>query len=444
MTGSPLRGTWLGLFLSLATASALAAPPAAEVVVRPEPAPGPLDNPLKGWCPYTEPTRQPYSMVFLYFPWKVLEPEENHFAFEKWERQAWSVPEAKGKHLVLRPYIDYPTKPSGLPDWIKSKVKTTPYTDHGGGLSPDYDDPRLLAAMERLIEAMGKRYDKNPRVAFIQLGLLGFWGEWHTWPRDALYAMPDTERRVIDAYRRAFPNKILMARYAKGYAGTQPWLGFHDDLFPQDTDNGHDWSFLAGFRRAGRTLNWQQAAIGGEMVPGQASVWLGKNFDQTVKIVESGHFSWIGPYCPALGRFTSPEFKANSESLVRRMGYQFCLKEIRHTAIVTRGGTLEVTIRGENEGVAPFYYPWPVELVLLDEADTVAARFPLDCDVRTWRPGPFQIGGRFDVNLSAGHYQLALGILDPWTSKPAIYFANKLSASPGWTVLSEVLVRAGR
>jgi Domain of unknown function (DUF4832) len=159
--------------------------------------------------------------------------------------------------------------------------------------------------------------------------------------------------------------------------------------------------------------------------------------------VERGHFSWFGPYCPALERF-SPEFKANSESLVRRMGYQFCLKEIRHTAIVTKGGALEVAIRGENEGVAPFYYPWPVELVLLDEADNVAARFPLDCDVRTWRPGQFEIGGRFDVNVSAGRYELALGILDPSTSKPAIYFANKLSASPGWTVLSEVLVRAGR
>ena len=99
----------------------------------------------------------------------------------------------------------------------------------------------------------------------VELGLLGFWGEWHTWPRDALYAKPETERRIIEAYRRALPSKILQARYARGYAGAQTWLGFHDDLFPRDTDNGHDWSFLAGFRRAGRTQNWQRAAIGGEI-----------------------------------------------------------------------------------------------------------------------------------------------------------------------------------
>ena len=230
----------------------------------PEPAPGPLDNPLKGWCPYTDanPIRMPYSMVFLYAPWKELEPEEGHFAFDKWERTAWSVPEARGKHVVLRIHIDYPSKPSGLPDWLKNQVKLTRYDDHGGGLSPDYDNPRMVLAMESLIAAMGKRYDTNPRIAFIQLGLLGFWGEWHTYPRSALYAKPATERRITDAYHRAFPNKILMARYARDHAGAQAWLGFHDDMFPEDTDNGQAWSFLSGFKRSGRSENWKRAAIG--------------------------------------------------------------------------------------------------------------------------------------------------------------------------------------
>ena len=148
---------------------------------------GPLDNPLKGWCPYTDagPIRQPYSMVFLYGSWKTLEPEEGRYAFEDWERKDWFASAAKGKHVVFRVYIDYPSRPSGLPDWLKDDVKLTRYQDHGGGVSPDYDNPRMAAAMERLIAAMGRRYDGNPRVAFIELGLLGFWGEWHTWPREA-------------------------------------------------------------------------------------------------------------------------------------------------------------------------------------------------------------------------------------------------------------------
>ena len=249
-----MRSSWFGLLATLWTTISLAGPPGDEVVVRPEPAPGPLDNPLKGWCPYADagPIRQPYSMVFTYAPWKDLEPEEGRFAFDRWEVTAWSVPEARGKHVVLRVFVDYPSKPSGLPDWLKERgVRTTPYKDHGGGASPDYDDPRMVAGMVRLIEAMGRRYDGDARVAFVELGLLGFWGEWHTWPQDGLYASPQTERTVIEAYRRAFPRKMLLARTASRFAGEQPWLGFHDDLFPEDTDNGRDWSFLAGAAAVG-------------------------------------------------------------------------------------------------------------------------------------------------------------------------------------------------
>ena len=90
---------------------------------------------------------------------------------------------------------------------------------------------------------------------------------YHTYPNDKLMASPAVQRRVIAASHEAFPHVGLMARTALGDAGRQAWLGFHDDMFPEDTDNGHDWSFLAVIRRAGRIDNWQRAPIGGEMVP---------------------------------------------------------------------------------------------------------------------------------------------------------------------------------
>ena len=433
----------------LAATVCLAGPPAGEVVVRPAPAPGPLDNPLKGWCPYVNagPIRQPYSMVFLYAPWKDLEPEEGRYDFERWEAKSWSEPAARGKHVVFRVFVDYPGRPSGLPDWLKAQgIKQTRYTDHGGGLAPDYDDPRLLTAMERLIAALGRRYDADPRVGFVQLGLLGFWGEWHTWPVDTLYASRATERRVIEAYHRAFPHKLLMARTANHFAGEQPWLGYHDDMFPEDTDDGHDYSFLAGFRRAGRVDNWKVAAIGGEMVPHQAREWLGPQNDQTLAITERAHFTWVGPYCPALDRTEDPAFRARSEALVRRLGYQFRLDEVRHPATVAPGGAVAVAIRATNEGVAPFYYPWSVELGLVDAAGVVVARRPLAADVRTWLPGAFELKGEIPAAVPAvpaGRYSLALGIVDPMTARPAIRFANDLPVRDGWTILGTVDVGAG-
>ncbi|MCO6456221.1 MAG: DUF4832 domain-containing protein [Pirellulaceae bacterium] len=415
---------------------------AEETVVRPRPAAGPLDNPLKGWCPYTNAGRihQPYSMVFQYISWRELEPVENEFRFEEWE-ESWNREAARGKHIIFRVYVDYPSKPSGLPDWLrKAGVRETPYEDYGGGKSPDYDNPRMVAGLERLIAALGKRYNQSPRIAFIQLGLLGFWGEWHTYPRSELYASPDTQRRVIDAYRRAFPDKSLMVRYARGYAAQQDWLGFHDDMFPEDTDNGKDWSFLAGMRRAGRTENWKLAVVGGEMVPGKAERWLGGDYDTTLTMLERSHFTWVGPYCPALARPRDDTFVKRSEELVRRMGYEFQLTELAHPASARARQAIRLSLRGRNLGTAPFYYPWRVVWALFDPSGKVVSLQETDWDIRKWQPGEFAAGTELAFDIPPGNYRLAMGIRDPWSNQPAIRFANDLPVMNGWTILSEIQV----
>jgi len=105
-----------------------------------------------------------------------------------------------------------------------------------------------------LVRALGARYDRHPRVAFLQLGTLGFWGEWHNYPHDELFASNRTQQRIVEAYHTAFPHKKLMARYPGYHIEKQPWIGFHDDMFPEDTGMEEDWHFLSRLRKAG---DWQ-------------------------------------------------------------------------------------------------------------------------------------------------------------------------------------------
>ncbi|RYG46574.1 DUF4832 domain-containing protein [bacterium] len=416
----------------------------APQIVRPAPAPGPLDNPLKGWCSYLDagPIDQPYAMAFLYVPWKELEPERGRYAFERWEKKAWSHPGAKGKHIVFRIYADYPSKPSGVPDWLRKEgVKMTRYTEEGGGESPDYNDPRMVEGMERLIAALGKRYNPNPRVAFVQFGLLGFWGEWHTYPRPELFASEATAARVLDAARRAFPDRRVMTRYPSGYAGRQSWLGFFDDYFPEDTEGEEDWQFLPRLRASKRENAWKTVPFGGEMVPGGAKRFLGDGFATTMKRVEEGHFSWLGPYTPAIAGLPDPALRARSGSMVRRLGYEYRLDEIRLPREGGKGSAMEVEVRGTNQGVAPFYYAWPVELALSDAQGRIAQRWTVKADIQTWLPGPFRFASRVRLGVKPGSYRLMLGIRDPWTGKPAIGFANALPRRGGWTQLAPVRVR---
>lgn len=412
--------------------------------IYPASAPGPLNNPFKGWCTYPDAgaITQPYSMVFLYVPWKELEPARGQYAFDAWERKTWNTAAARGKHIVFRVYIDYPSRASGMPDWLRREgVKMNPYKEEGGGESPDYDDPRMVDAMLRLIDALGKRYNSNPRIAFVEFGLLGFWGEWHTYPRTELFAKESTVIKVLDAAHRAFPDKMVMNRYPAGYGGQQKWLGFFDDYFPEDTDGKEDWKFLPRLRASGRQEAWKTVPFGGEMVPQAAKRLLGGGFADMMKQVENTHFSWVGPYSPAIAGITEPELLANSQAMVRRMGYEYRLETIRLPSTLQRGKSIDLEVRGRNQGVAPFYYPWPVEFALATVQGRIVQRWTADTDIRTWLPGEFHFRSDERIAVKPAAYRLLLGIQDPWTKKPAIAFANALPRREGWTELARVQIQ---
>ncbi|MCS6831099.1 MAG: DUF4832 domain-containing protein [Armatimonadota bacterium] len=405
---------------------------------------GALDNPLKGWAAYSEEWNRyalPARMAYFYVSWRELEPERGRYRFAEWEASRWENTSARGKHIVFRLYLDYPNLPTGVPQWVvDSGVAMRPYNipDIGRGMAPDYDDPRLLNPLLEFIAALGERYNRNARVAFIALGTLGFWGEWHTWPRHELFASEATQRAVVQAYRRAFPNKVLLARYPYP-ATSEPWLGYHDDMFPEDTDyyegQGYEWYFLPQLRKAGRENNWKIAAIGAEMVPNQGKKYLSTEWAKTRTMLERMHLTWVGPYCPILEtNLTEPELE-NARWMVRRMGYQYRLTEV---AWRLRERNLSLQVRGVNEGVAPFYYPWAAEIALLRPDDSVAQVHRADVDITRWLPGDFYFGAQMPLQVGEGRYRLAIGIRDPWRNTPDIRFANKLPYVQGWNVVDTI------
>ena len=123
------------------------------------------------------------------------------------------------------------------------------------------------------------------------------------------------------------------------------------------------------------------------------------------------------------------------------MGYQFAIQELRHPATIIKGDKLNVSVAGENQGIGPFYYRWPMELALLDEQGELVEKLPLDRDIRKWLPGKFQEQAAQSVAAKPGTYQLGLGIRDPWTDRPSMKFANDLPTRNGWTIVSSIEIR---
>ncbi|MEC9123491.1 MAG: DUF4832 domain-containing protein, partial [Verrucomicrobiota bacterium] len=191
----------------------------------------------------------------------------------------------------------------------------------------------------------------------------------------------------------------------------------------------------------GHTETWKRKVVGGEMVPHAAKSWLGKQWGHTREMTRRSHFSWVGPYGPALESKTSKAFVERSDEMVRKMGYQFRLEEIRHSTRVLAGAPCKIFLKGVNEGVAPFYYPWPVQLAWIDADGKILSKTNLNDDIRKWLPGHFSINTDMPAPSKAGDYRIGFGIEDPWQGKPTVRLANRLPISGDWTVLGQVEVR---
>ena len=131
--------------------------------------------------------------------------------------------------------------------------------------------------------------------------------------------------------------------------------------------------------------------------------------------------------------------RSKEHELVRQMGYQYRLTEVRLPQKAKTGQNLKIIIHGINEGVAPFYYSWPIKLAWLDADGNTVVSSELSEDLRKWLPGPFSLGANLDAPTNKGSYRIALvskthGLIN----QPSICEQSRVAQ--GWTVLGSVLI----
>ena len=324
----------------------------------------------------------PHTMEYSYFPLGELAPKPGEFDWAPLERKLDQVA-SRGHQMVFRVFIEYPGRSNGLPKWLADdgvavtrwRSDTATEAEEGLIITPDYEDPRLRDLLVDFVEAMGAKYDGDPRVGYITAGLIGIWGEWHTYPKPELMASPDTQKLVLDAYERAFESTPILLRYPSDASeefanNVGRRFGYHDDSFAWATlptgRNADDWFFLSLMDDAGAGEQWKTQPIGGEIRP---ELW-GKIFDAPIgqpkrahrkaqdfmECVERSHVTWLmesgffGDDQPT-GKKGQKRFD-NALERVARMGYEFHVRSCRYTD----DNQLEVTVA--NTGVAPLYHDW--------------------------------------------------------------------------------------
>ncbi len=407
----------------------------------------PADNPLKGLVPYSAANVElfPHSLEFFYIPLNKVMVGDSQFDWTELEMELDKVA-SRGCQAVIRVWVEYPGLPSGLPSYLRDQgVKTTEWTNElenppKSQVTPDYEDERLIVALEKFIAALGTRYDNDPRLGYITAGLLGEWGEWHNWPRDELFASKSTQQRVLKAYETAFKTTPILLRYPAGKdhsvhtANDDLPFGYHDDSFAWATlttgKRNDYWYYMTALTNAGTKAveKWKTQPIGGEIRP---EIW-GEVFDAKPKnpnaqdfaeCVRQTHVTWLMDS----GMFRKEQSDARKQSAVahvQKMGYDFWVQSLSLRRLAKH--ETELTVSLINQGVAPFYRDWKVELAFFEKGQGIKSIQSTNWSLRNIMPETKPTSWIATIRTSelTTNTKLLLRVVNPLPNGKSLRFAN--------------------
>jgi len=450
------------------------------VTVIPEKTDALLPNPGMGWQTFHRtqtddpnlPDWIPSTVHYARWGWGILEPEPGKID-EAFLDQVLQETRAAGQRLAFRVMCcstspGRPYHPSWLGD-VGGNVLVVDYGDQRNLPVPDLDNAVVLARHLDFIARLGARYDGHPDIDHVDLGTVGWWGEWHMSSSEAgRMPSPEHQKQIIDAYLAAFRRtSVLMligGRDSLTYAAERG-AGWRADCLGDMGGFSENWCHMRQaypilVPEGGVQETWRQAPIAWE------SCW-----DMRRWVQEEWPLRFIFNYALALhGSYLNnksaplPEgedVRYEIERFLRRLGYRLALQELSHPRISRSGTPFEVKMRWQNTGSAPCYRPYRIAYRLSDGSGSPVVLVG-GVTVEKWMPGSIPIfteeflrgpadlplGDSVDVadqvmlpdRLAAGLYELAIGVVGETTDEPIIRLAIQGRAQDGWYPLSKLEV----
>ena len=451
------------------------------VVVKPQATSELLANPGMGWETFHRTSKSdknlpawiPSTVCYYRWSWRDLEPQPGKLNTEFVDKALKEAHDA-GQKLAFRikgfsPDIGR----SYNPPWLKAAGGRELLVDYDGSGSvlpiPDFDDPTTLKLQLDLIKQLGERYDGHPDLDHIDLGSVGWWGEWHM-TRSKLGKMPAPEncQKVINAYLQAFrKSPVLMLIGAKEMTtyATQHGTGWRADSLGDLGSFSPTWNHMRdaypiSIPEAKVQDVWKTAPIAFEP-PADVSEFVEKKWP----------LRWIFNYGLALhgsyfngksGKLPNDKnFQEELTRFLRRLGYRLVLNELTHLAQATAGGKLNISTKWQNVGCAPCYQPYRVAYRLTN-ASGYRKVFVSSTKVNQWLPGSIKL---FDeeffkmpkdlplgpvnevadsINLPSdlpmGEYMLSVAVVGATTEEPVIKLGIAGRSQDGWYPLNKVTV----
>lgn len=309
------------------------------------------------------------------------------------------------------------------------------------------DTPEFFFRVQNFVGKLGRVMNDDPRIAYIEAGIYGLWGEEH---EDSLSRA--AQKNLADAFHRAFPDKLVMIRCPRDCMGEG--FGMYWDSFAHIDEELYAKDCV-------RFMDWRRAVMGGEVAHnwGHHRIQPGDDMNDTLTAPEHldrfldyvfwQHNNHLGMWLTRDERYE--QALSGLAQYQMRAGYRYVLERVTYGA---QDGRMEVCFDVRNIGASPFYYRWPVVAALLDDAGHAVYQGQFDADIRSWMPGDrwnferrayeepaktVTVSGSFDVSaVPAGVYTLALAILDPGCGRPNVLFATRQYRKGGWHPMGRI------
>jgi len=345
----------------------------------------------------------------------------------------------------------------------------TDYGNQRGLPIPDLDDPDVLGRHLHFIQRLGTRYDGHPDIDHVDLGTVGWWGEWHM-SNSKIGKMPTIEnrKRIIDSYVNAFektPLVMLIGDSGSLACAAERGAGWRADCLGDMGGFSKTWCHMYNaypqlMRKAAVANTWRTAPIAWETCWDMRR-WVreGWSLRYIFNYALAMHGSYLNNKSAPLPQ--SEGVREEIERFLRRLGYRFVLRELRHPKQTRPGGSLALATKWQNVGSAPCYRPYRLAYRLTNE-QAYSKIFIGGTTVEQWMPGTVDTFGEeflkeppdlppgemvsltdlvtLPEQVPPGQYDLAVGIVGERSTDPVVRIAIKGRCPNGWYPLSEIVV----
>jgi hypothetical protein len=360
----------------------------------------------------------------------------------------------------------HPYHPRWLRD-IGGRIIQTRREDGPAVEIPDLDDPKILSAHLDFIQRLGARYDGHPDIEHLDLGSVGWWGEWHmSGAANAKMPAPENQKKIVDAYLAAFTKTALLMLIGGG------------EMLKYAARRGAGWRADCLGDMGGFSKSWRHMRMAYPTMLPQANamdVWKTSPvawetcWDMRKWVSEGWSLRFIFNYALALhGSYINnksaplPEGEQVREELerfLRRLGYRLVLEQLQHPPQVTAGEKLQLAMKWRNLGSAPCYKPYRLAYRLTN-GQGLQKVFVSKIAVNKWLPGSVELftgdffrqppdlppGEAIDVadaiplptDLPIGRYTLSIAVVGVDSERPIVQLGIKGRADDGWYPLSTV------